>query len=131
MAIDRPRPWPPCRLVVEDRPGQGEELLQHRCRKLSHCCVAHAKRITAPFASSDFENHVDVDLALVGELYRVPQGQDCRRPRRSQLEGMFGSTGNSTPFSCALMALLAIKAHEKGVELVVLVEPDVPSNLRG
>jgi two-component system sensor histidine kinase/response regulator len=30
-----------------------------------------------------------------------------------------------------MMALLAIKAHEKGVELAVLVEPDVPSNLRG
>jgi two-component system sensor histidine kinase/response regulator len=30
-----------------------------------------------------------------------------------------------------MMALLAIKAHEKGVELAVLVEPDVPSTLRG
>jgi two-component system sensor histidine kinase/response regulator len=30
-----------------------------------------------------------------------------------------------------MMALLAIKAHEKGVELVVLVEADVPSALRG
>ena len=29
------------------------------------------------------------------------------------------------------MALLAIKAHEKGVELAVLVEPDVPSALKG
>jgi PAS domain S-box-containing protein len=30
-----------------------------------------------------------------------------------------------------MMALLAIKAHEKGIELAVLVEPDVPSALRG
>ncbi|OFW58878.1 MAG: hypothetical protein A2133_02310 [Actinobacteria bacterium RBG_16_64_13] len=30
-----------------------------------------------------------------------------------------------------MMALLAIKAHESGIELVVLVEPDVPSALRG
>jgi two-component system sensor histidine kinase/response regulator len=30
-----------------------------------------------------------------------------------------------------MMALLAIKAHEKGIELAVLVEPDVPSSLRG
>ncbi|MBN1320104.1 MAG: PAS domain S-box protein [Thermoleophilia bacterium] len=30
-----------------------------------------------------------------------------------------------------MMALLAIKAHEKGIELAVLVEPDVPSALKG
>jgi two-component system sensor histidine kinase/response regulator len=30
-----------------------------------------------------------------------------------------------------MMALLAIKAHEKGIELAVFVEADVPSNLRG
>ncbi len=30
-----------------------------------------------------------------------------------------------------MMALLAIKSHEKGIELAVLVEPDVPSSLRG
>ena len=30
-----------------------------------------------------------------------------------------------------MMALLAIKAHEKGLELAMLVEPEVPSSLRG
>ena len=30
-----------------------------------------------------------------------------------------------------MMALLAIKAHEKNIELAVLVEPDVPSSLKG
>ena len=30
-----------------------------------------------------------------------------------------------------MMALLAIKAHEKGIELAVLVEPDIPSVLKG
>jgi PAS domain S-box-containing protein len=30
-----------------------------------------------------------------------------------------------------MMALLALRAHEKGIELAVLVEPDVPSGLKG
>jgi two-component system sensor histidine kinase/response regulator len=90
-----------------------------------------------------------VDLLLDTEL--DPEQRDYAETVQSSAEALLTVIGDILDFSKVeakklefenidfdlrltledMMALLAIKAHEKGIELAVLVEPDVPSALRG
>ncbi len=90
-----------------------------------------------------------VDLLLDTELN--PEQRDYAETVQSSAEALLTVIGDILDFSKVeakklefenidfdlrltledMMAILAIKAHEKGVELAVLVEPDVPSALCG
>ncbi|MCX8033247.1 MAG: PAS domain S-box protein [Thermoleophilia bacterium] len=90
-----------------------------------------------------------IDLLLDTDL--TPEQRDYAETVRSSAEALLTVIGDILDFSKIeakklefenidfdlrltledMMALLAIKAHEKGLELAMLVEPDVPSALRG
>jgi two-component system sensor histidine kinase/response regulator len=90
-----------------------------------------------------------IDLLLDTEL--DPEQRDYAETVQSSAEALLTVIGDILDFSKVeakkiefenidfdlrltledMMALLALKAHEKGIELAVLVEPDVPSALRG